>query len=53
MSFDDLRTIKVAIFLRWIAGGTRCTPTLTNALPFEAVIHAIDAAAASGQRVTL
>ncbi len=53
LGFGDLKTIEVASFLRWIAGGTPSAPTFTDALPFEAVIHAIDTAARSGQRVTL
>lgn len=53
LGFGDLKTIEVAAFLRWIAGGPKSAPTFTDALPFEAVIHAIDASARSGQRVTL
>ena len=53
LGFGDLKTIEVANFLRWIAGGPPSMPTFTDALPFEAVIHSIDAAATSGQRVAL
>jgi predicted dehydrogenase len=53
LGFLDLKTIEVAAFLRGIAGGPRQAPTFTDALAFEAVIHAIDSAARSGQRVTV
>lgn len=53
LGFGDVKTIEVAAFLRWIDGGPQSAPTFTDALPFEAIIHSIAAAATSGQRVTL
>lgn len=53
LGFGDLKTIEAADFLRWIAGGAPSTPTFTDALPIESAIHAIDAAARRGERITL
>ena len=53
LGFGDIKTIEVAEFLRWVNGGPQSAPTFTDALPFEAVIHAINTAATTGERVTL
>lgn len=53
LGFGNLKTIEVAAFLRAIAGDREAHPAFSDALAFEEVIHAIDAAAGSGRRVTL
>ncbi|GAB5374383.1 MAG: Gfo/Idh/MocA family oxidoreductase [Acuticoccus sp.] len=53
LGFGDLKTIEVAAFLRAIAGDTRAFPDFSDALAFERVIHAIDAAAREGRRISL
>ncbi len=53
LGFGDPKTIEVAAFLRAIAGDREAHPAFSDALAFEEVIHAIDAAAGSGRRVTL
>ncbi|MEF2551694.1 Gfo/Idh/MocA family oxidoreductase [Aurantimonas sp. A2-1-M11] len=53
LGFGDLKTIEAASMLRAIAGGPPTRPNFTDALAFEAVIHAIDEASRCGQRVTL
>ena len=53
LGFGDLKTIEVASFLRAIAGGRKAHPDFTDALRFEAVIHAMDVSAREGRRVTL
>jgi len=53
LGFGDLKTIEVATFLRAIEAGTEAPPNFTDALGFEAVIHAIDTSSREGRRVTL
>jgi predicted dehydrogenase len=53
LGFGDLKAIEVATFLRGIAGGPPGFPDFTDALAFERVIHAIDASAREGRRVSL
>ncbi|WP_244401166.1 Gfo/Idh/MocA family oxidoreductase [Aurantimonas manganoxydans] len=53
LGFGDLKTIEAASMLRAIAGGPPARPNFTDALAYEAVIHAIDDASRTGQRVTL
>ena len=53
LGFGDLKTIEAAGMLRAIAGGPPARPNFTDALAYEAVIHAIDDASRTGQRVTL
>ena len=53
LGFGDLKTIEVAAFLRAIADGREVYPDFTGALAIERVIHAIDAAAREGRRITL
>ncbi|MEQ8356957.1 MAG: Gfo/Idh/MocA family oxidoreductase [Kiloniellaceae bacterium] len=49
----DLKTIEVSELLRALASGLEAYPNFTDALEFEAVIHAIAASARGGRRVTL
>jgi predicted dehydrogenase len=53
LGFGDLKTIEAASMLRALAGGPPPRPNFTDALAYEAVIHAIDDASRTGQRVTL
>lgn len=53
LGFGDLKTIEVATFLRAIAAGEEAHPNFTDALAFEAVIHAIDQSAREERRITL
>ena len=53
LGFGDLKIREAATFLRAIAAGEDEFPNFTDALGFEAVIHAIDGSARAGRRVTL
>ncbi|RLQ85209.1 Gfo/Idh/MocA family protein [Notoacmeibacter ruber] len=53
LGFGDLKTIEVATFLRAIASDEDVFPNFTDALAFEAAIHAIDTSAREERRVTL
>lgn len=53
IGFNDLKTIEVSHFLRAISEGSDAFPAFSDALNFERVIHAIDASARDGRRVTL
>ncbi|MEN3791398.1 Gfo/Idh/MocA family oxidoreductase [Fulvimarina sp. MAC3] len=53
LGFGDLKTIEVASFLRAIAAGEEAHPNFTDALAFEAVIHAIDQSAREERRISL
>ncbi|MBO0662417.1 Gfo/Idh/MocA family oxidoreductase [Jiella sp. MQZ9-1] len=53
LGFGDLKTIEAANFVRAIAAGTPAYPSFSDALAFEAVIHAIDVSAREGRRVEL
>ena len=53
LGFGDLKTIEAASMLRALAGGPPARPNFTDALAYEAVIHAIDDASRTGQRVIL
>ncbi len=53
LGFGDLKIMEAVLFLRAIAGGPACSPGFREALDFERVIHAIDAAGRTGARVGL
>ncbi len=53
LGFGDLKTIEVSSFLRAISAGGEAFPNFTDAFVFEQVIHAIDASAREGRRVSL
>jgi predicted dehydrogenase len=53
LGFGDIKTIEAAEILRAIASGSNAYPDFSDALQFEAVIHAVAESANTGARVSI